>query len=58
MPKKTDPLRRKILKIRFSLPNHWKLEQWAEDNDMGKIEAANKILDDFLKKNVKLEVEA
>lgn len=59
MPLKTPPKRTQQLKLRtLSLSSHWRLEQWAKDMKLGKTEAAEKILDEFLKKNVKLEVEA
>lgn len=58
MPLKVNPERTRILKIPTKLSNHWRLEQWAKDMDLGKIEAAEKIINDFLKKNVKLEVDA
>lgn len=58
MPLKTTPKRVQQLKLNnLSLTSHWRLEQWAKDMKLGKIQAAEKILDDFLKKNVKLEVE-
>jgi hypothetical protein len=52
---KVTPGRTKMLVLRtLSLSNHWKLETWAKDMHLGKEEAAEKILQDFLKK-VKLD---
>ena len=54
--KVTEP-RTKMLVLRtLSLTNHWKLETWGKDMNLGKEQAAEKILHDFLKK-VKLDIE-
>lgn len=59
MPTKKPGERTKQLTLRtLGLTTHWRLDVWAKDYDLSKEEAAQKILDDFLKKAVKLEVEA
>lgn len=59
MPTKRPEERTKQLTLRtLGLTTHWRLDIWAKDYNLSKEEAAQKILDDFLKKNVKLEVQA
>lgn len=57
MPVKKPAERTKQLTLRtLRLTTHWRLDIWAKDYDLSKEEAAQKILDQFLEKNVKLEV--
>lgn len=59
MPVKKPAERTKQLTLRsLGLTMHWRLDICAKDLNLSKEEAAQKILEDFLKRTVKLEVEA
>lgn len=56
MAVKVTPKNTKALFLRrLTLSDHWRLETWANDRNLGKEEAAEKILRDGLK-NVKLDL--
>lgn len=54
--KVTTPRTKQLLLRDLSLTDHWRLEIWSRDNELGKEEAAEKILADFLKK-IKLDLD-
>lgn len=57
MAVKVTPVNTKALFLRsLTLQDHWRLEMWARNKNLGKEEAAQKILRDTLK-FVKLELE-
>lgn len=57
MPVKVTTPKTKALFLRtLTLQDHWRLETWAREKNLGKEEAAQKILRDTLKL-VKLELE-
>jgi hypothetical protein len=58
MPVKTSEHTKQLRIPSLKLTTHWKLERWAKDMELDKIEAAEKILEDFLKKIKLTEVEA
>jgi len=57
MPLKVKTESKQVLKTLLSLTDHARLIQYGQDIGMTKRKAGAKILSEFLRKNVKLEVE-